>query len=399
MPSEGPTLSSPPLVVNFLTMVVNIRILAYQRWQFSTGEAVMESTVILPIVDAALKGDPRAAQMAIRKFASTIRSNDQELYEQIVARLSSVAMRSVERGLRMVPVDADSRLNLVRVENPVELTEKPIHSGSVRESLTQIILERNNSKALTEAGLTPTKSIIFQGPPGVGKTLSARWLANQLNLPLLTLDLATVMSSFLGKTGNNIRSVLDHAASFPCVLLLDEFDAVAKRRDDERELGELKRLVTVLLQAIDDWPENSILIAATNHGELLDPAVWRRFDTEIEFTMPNREMIDSYINSNWPKSAEEAKSTYELFEGKSFSDISRILKKIKKESILKGLSIKECILEEKRSSAKELSLDEKKIMAIKLYKEGVSQRNISKQLGISRPTVKKALDEAKVRQG
>ncbi|KOO11114.1 AAA family ATPase, partial [Vibrio xuii] len=144
------------------------------------------------------------------------------------------------------------------------------------EAFVQVLLEREYNDALLSEGLQPTKSIIFQGPPGVGKTLSARWLANQLDLPLLTLDLATVMSSFLGKTGSNVRAVLEHAMSFPCVLLLDEFDAIAKRRDDDRELGELKRLVTVLLQTIDEWPATSLLIAATNHGELLDPAIWRR---------------------------------------------------------------------------------------------------------------------------
>lgn len=352
----------------------------------------MNTKAILSIIDSALKGDSSNAQMAVRKFASSIRTTNKDLYEQISGRLSSNALRSADRGLQTLPVDSDSRLNLVRVESPVSLSEEPIHSSSIRATLDQIVLERNNIEALTEAGLYPSKSIIFQGPPGVGKTLTARWLARELQLPLLILDLATVMSSFLGKTGNNIRSVLDHASSFPCVLLLDEFDAVAKRRDDDRELGELKRLVTVLLQAIDDWPESSVLIAATNHGELLDPAIWRRFDAEIEFKNPDQRMIEHYVN-NWGFSRNELCDIYQLFEGKSFSDISRILKKTKKESILRGISLKESIIEEKRSSYKGLSINEKKSKAIELYKNGRSQRSIAKELGISRPTVKKALDK------
>ena len=94
------------------------------------------------------------------------------------------------------------------------------------------------------------------------------------------------MSSFLGRTGNNVRNVLDFAKGVSCVFLLDEFDAIAKRRDDAVEVGELKRLVTVLLQEIDQWPASGLLIAATNHYNLLDPAVWRRFELVVGFPMP-----------------------------------------------------------------------------------------------------------------
>ena len=99
--------------------------------------------------------------------------------------------------------------------------------------------------------MDPTRSALFTGPPGVGKTLAAKWMARELGQPLAILDLSAVMSSFLGRTGSNVRAVLDFARDRRCILLLDEFDAVAKRRDDTSEIGELKRLVTVLLQEID----------------------------------------------------------------------------------------------------------------------------------------------------
>jgi hypothetical protein len=95
------------------------------------------------------------------------------------------------------------------------------------------------------------------------------------------LDLIVVMSSYLGKTGNNLRSALDHAKANEAILLLDEIDAIAKRRSDESDVGELKRLVTVMLQEVDDWPDTDLLLAATNHPELVDPALWRRFDAEL----------------------------------------------------------------------------------------------------------------------
>lgn len=357
----------------------------------------MQTKALLSVVDAALKGDRRTAEMAIRKLASTVRTTDKNLYDKIASRLSGSVVRNTNASAPPTPVDSDSRLDLVRVDHPSELTEEPVHSHVTRESLNQVILERVNADALRDEGLWPTKSLIFQGPPGVGKTLSAKWLAKELDLPLLTLDLATVMSSFLGKTGSNIRTVLDHAASFPCILLLDEFDAVAKRRDDDRELGELKRLVTVLLQAIDEWPESSILIAATNHGELLDPAIWRRFDAEIEFQLPDKSMVEQHLAENWGYSKKETKEIYPLFEGRSFSDISRILRKTKKASILSGIPIHDCIIEEKQRGKRSLSLYEKKGLVLRLHESGKSQRAISLELGISRPTIKKVLEQANLK--
>src|SRR3546814_13176294 len=96
------------------------------------------------------------------------------------------------------------------------------------------------------------------------------------------------MSSFLGKTGNNVRAVFDHAISRPCVLLLDEFDAIAKRRDDDTDVGDLKRMVNVLLQALADWPANSMFIAATNQGDLSATAVWPRCDPMLPFKAPHQ---------------------------------------------------------------------------------------------------------------
>ncbi|MDN3612622.1 AAA family ATPase [Vibrio ostreicida] len=225
--------------------------------------------------------------------------------------------------------------------------------------------------------------------------MSARWLANQLDLPLLILDLATVMSSFLGKTGSNVRAVLEHAMSFPCVLLLDEFDAIAKRRDDDRELGELKRLVTVLLQTIDEWPSTSLLVAATNHGELLDPAIWRRFDMEILFTMPSKDMIGDYLSEYWSDIADKKQEYVDKFEGMSFSNIDRELTQEKRASVISALALRNLAGEENVGYYEELSMEEKKAMSVKLHNQGLSQRAIASKLSISRPTVKKSIEDSK----
>lgn len=347
---------------------------------------------LLKLIDAALKGSPREVEMEIKRLALKIRESDTDLYKAISDKISSVPLRST-KSIKPIPVDPDSRQPLVRVENAATLKSEPIHSKEISSTLRQVILEREHSEALLKEELFPTRSMIFQGPPGVGKTMSARWLSKELNLPLLILDLATVMSSFLGKTGSNVRAVLEYAMSFPCILLLDEFDAVAKRRDDDRELGELKRLVTVLLQAVDDWPSSSILIAATNHGELLDPAIWRRFDLEVTFKIPDEELILEYIEKNWSEEVQDPAQAVVKYNGYSFSYIDREIRREKREDVISRLFMLPPSFSDNKIDYSALSITEKKKIAVTLKNQGLSQRNIANTLGISRPTVKKAIDE------
>lgn len=348
------------------------------------------------LINSALTGNVRSVEMALKKIAPKVKVDEPELFEFISSKLNSNLFRSYENS-KPLPVDSDSRLQLVRVENPVILPSSPVLEEELENKLLQVVEERNLVEKLLEIGLSPTKTILFEGPPGVGKTMSARWLANKLGLPLIILDLATVISSYLGKTGSNIRAVLDYASSFPCVMLLDEFDAIAKRRDDERELGELKRLVTVLLQTLDDWPDSSLLIAATNHSELLDPAIWRRFDLQIKFNYPSSKMIESYIISLHPDLKTHKNILCKLFAGKSFSDIERTFNLAKKEAFIKNQSLIKILAGETDLSNNEstknkvLSKSDRNDQVIKLFQEGLSQRKIADQTGLSRPTIKKII--------
>ncbi|MGP1293664.1 AAA family ATPase [Serratia sp. CY31944] len=190
-----------------------------------------------------------------------------------------------------MPVDEDSRLTLLKAPSDKAQISKPMLTSSIEDALDQLILERKSIKKLEDLGLMPTRSAIFVGPPGVGKTLTASWLAQKLGVPFYVLDLTAVMSSYLGKSGNNLRAALDFAKKGPCVLLLDEIDAIAKKRSDDSDVGELKRLVTVILQEVDEWPSSSLLLAATNHAELIDPALWRRFDLVLNFDKPDQAAI------------------------------------------------------------------------------------------------------------
>lgn len=345
----------------------------------------------------ALSGRPQDVQALVVRLCRKYRKDDPGLS----SKLHELAQNSPTRrsplrsegGMATLPVDRESRLDLLRFEPPGLLPQAPIWSERVADTLTQIVSEHRNVEALLQGGLAPTRTAIFTGPPGVGKTLAARWIASELDRPLLTLDLSAVMSSLLGRTGANVRHVLDYAKGVKCVLLIDELDAIAKRRDDSHEVGELKRLVTVLLQEVDDWPEGGLLLAATNHQDLLDPAVWRRFEVQLSFGVPETESIQKAITQFLDGAAELARgwleALTELFRGLSFSDIERELKSARRRSTILGRPVEELLPNLVRDRVGSLDKSERKSLALRLEEAGVTQRLVSELTGLSRDTIRR----------
>lgn len=278
---------------------------------------------------------------------------------------------------------------------PISLSVDPIYDPETYSTLRMIVKEQSKKREIENAGLEPSVTVLFTGAPGVGKTLAAKWLSNALSLPLYTLNLATVMSSFLGKTGNNIHQVFEFAAKTPCILFLDEFDAIAKRRNDDTEIGELKRLVTVLLQEIDAFAGEGLLIAATNHAELLDPAVSRRFDVKVQFPSPSIEATLSAIKAYMGRDYEDAKSMEKslmaVFRGKPFSDIKLGVSQIRKLAIVNGESVNESAAKWLSSHAKAMNSCERKDFAVALIDSGFTQRETYDLSGVSRDTIRKEL--------
>lgn len=298
------------------------------------------------------------------------------------------------KEFRPLPVDLDSRLELLYREEHPELPVEPTWPSLILSELSQFISERTQEERLIARGIMPSRSLLLVGPPGVGKSLAARYLAVQLNRPLLTLDLAAVMSSFLGRTGNNIRAVLDYARNTSAILLLDEFDAIAKRRDDATDVGELKRLVTVLLQAIDDWPRAGILLAATNHPDLLDPAVWRRFDRVIEFPFPSADEISRAMTVMLKEDTETiSRVTLDtlaiLFQGRSFADVKKAILRAQRESLINHLPIEQ-VLKEMIPKLLESQPRKRKIeIAVSLHSKGWPERTVNELTGVARDTFRK----------
>jgi SpoVK/Ycf46/Vps4 family AAA+-type ATPase len=176
------------------------------------------------------------------------------------------------------------------------------------------------------------------------------------------------------------------------VFLLDEFDAIAKRRDDLVEVGELKRLVTVLLQEIDNWPSTGLLIAATNHDELLDPAVWRRFEIVIRFPIPADEDVkraveiylgDSGLSDLW------VRILARVFTGSSYADIERELKRVRRQAVIQKEPLENRIKTLVAERTQALKRSDRAALALALIEAGLSQREAHDWTGVSRDTIRK----------
>lgn len=358
-------------------------------------------TELVQLSRLALAGRRQDIQLFIRRLARRL----QKTKPDVSASLENLLAESPTRdsplrndAVSAIPTDSDSRLQLARSEFPVVLDVEPIWAQHVRQMLVQVVHERERVSELSKEGLVPTRSLLLTGKPGVGKSLAAKWVASQLNRPLITLDLSAVMSSFLGKTGANVRHVLDYAKNMECVLLLDELDAVAKRRDDVTEIGELKRLVTVLLQEIDDWPSTGLLVAATNHPDLLDPAIWRRFEMIIEFPLPDDAQVRQAVDKALVGRVTNPKLLHAislLLRGMSFSDIDRELRRVIRRSVMYSTPAEDSLRELARGRADTFDLEARKEIAKHFVAAGFNQRETHDWTGIHRDTLRKMIDVPK----
>jgi len=273
-------------------------------------------------IEAAVEGDLGNLRKAASDFISVHEINGRHSFGKRIAtalrrRATSVdQMRSVER----LPVDNKSRSTLIE-EQPWP-TMPLILSDEQEQVLKRFILENRASSALA-------------GPPGTGKSFIAGHIAARLGLPLYVVRLDALVSSLLGDTAKNIRAIFDFANNSSAFLFIDEIDAVAKRRDDEKELGEIKRVVNTLIQGLDSVSSDTVIVAATNHAHLLDPAIFRRFPYTLDISLPDTSMRDQlwsiYLAND---DISEIGALSKISEGLTGSDIKDLATSARRASIV-----------------------------------------------------------------
>jgi hypothetical protein len=240
-----------------------------------------------------------------------------------------------------MPVDRETAAPLADLYFPDTLPEQmPLFSQKLTVAAETLVAEWQNVEQLAAFGVEPANSCLIYGPPGTGKTSLALWMARKLNLPAVVARLDGLISSFLGTTSRNVGNLFTFANRYRCILVLDEFDAIAKVRDDPHEVGEVKRVVNALLQNIDSRRKLGLTFAVTNHESLLDPAIWRRFEIQLEIPKPNLEARIAIVNRYLPP-LELGGAALRLVawatDGLSGAEIETFVKGIKKHLALNNL--------------------------------------------------------------
>lgn len=351
----------------------------------------------IALIHEGCSGNPQAFQLRLSRLIARLRREKSALADILSKALTeahaskmTLARDSAAQQANLSPVDADSNLPLTTTLFPVIMENRPVWTPEIDAALRTLLNEWANAGRLLQAGLNPSRTVLLSGPPGVGKTLAATYLAEQLHLPLVTLNLAAAVNSLLGKTGNNLVRVLSHAQAQPCVLLLDEFDAFAKRRDDGQDIGELKRVVNVLLQAIDEWPSTSLLVAATNHEELLDRAIFRRFDLWLRFPESSKEQIESLLMQLGCDHGLAVELAPTLV-GHPLSDTSRLVTRARRQVVLQDTTFERAMLGLVLPDALDNEEMRQYLEIKRLQAEGKSLRAIGKDMNINASTVSRKL--------
>lgn len=306
-----------------------------------------EKKFIVDLISAGLVGESKKVELAALSLARSLKKEDPEIASVISKAISSFSINGGafirSSGGSPLPVDRDSQLEMASVNEPSpSLNPMPVLARPLTERVEDFLTERQKMEILLEQDIRPSSSLLLTGQPGTGKTMLARYIASSLNKNLIVLDLSASISSLMGKTGANLKKVIDYAKKNASVLLFDEFDAIAKKRDDSTDLGEIKRVVNILLMELENWPVSSIFIATSNHPELLDKAIWRRFDHSIEIELPDkgerleilRKELEVFLKAR-NSSLQLLEPIAELFENKSPADICRYANNVKRRSVLR----------------------------------------------------------------
>lgn len=275
-------------------------------------------TVALQVADKeAKKGHARLAE-DLRRLVHSKRSSSNRRVTTGQG-LTTVSKRSSRQN----NVDLDSLLHLSQADTRIN---EVVLNDQCQARIERVIMEHRQKDKLARYALSPRRKILLCGPPGTGKTLTAKVLATELKLPLYTLQFDGLISRYLGETAGKLRAVFDQIARSRAVYLFDEFDAIGAHRNSTNDVGEVRRVLNSFLKFFEDDNSESLIVCATNHPELLDKALFRRFDDIIEFSKPSWPEAEKFIKNRlflFDLSYLDLNALKELVEGMSYADLGQ----------------------------------------------------------------------------
>ena len=264
------------------------------------------SDLLVSLVKAGASGDHRLMQATVEAIIAEERSKQHNSLADKLAKAMN-GMGNGVRHIKSIPEESVHRgRDFLSEIQPQRRLEELVLPDSVRTACLQLIEEHHRADLLRSYSLEPRHRVLLIGPPGNGKTTLAEGVAEALALPFFVVRYELMMGKYLGETAGRLKRLFDYVRTRPCVLFFDEFDVLGKERGDIHETGEIKRVVSSLLLQIDDLPSYTVVMTATNHSELLDRAVWRRFQIRLELPQPTRKQMAAFIATHLARLDEPA---------------------------------------------------------------------------------------------
>ncbi|MFA7347722.1 MAG: ATP-binding protein [Desulfurivibrionaceae bacterium] len=292
--------------------------------------------ILLSIVKSAIGNDNLSLRKAVETLAADERSKNHRILADRLTELLSVQNNQISKSSSTFIQNGTK--DLVYEIIPEKRFSDLVLEHDVLEICREVVEEHHRADLLGSYGIAPRHRLLLAGPPGNGKTTLAEAVASELMYPLIVVRYENVIGSYLGETASRLQKVFETARSRKCVIFLDEFETLGKERGDTRETGEIKRVVSSLLLQIDRLPSHTVVITASNHPELLDRAVWRRFQVKVQLSAPTKEQIIKFIIGFEERTGFKFKMAYPALADKlggiSFSEIEEFCTDVLRRCVL-----------------------------------------------------------------
>lgn len=295
------------------------------------------SDLLLAIVRSGARGD----ELAFRRAAEALIAEEEGKKHGVLASQLAEAL-TAKRPVSNVTAIArnEAAAGLIHERLPERRLTDLVLPVVARRAITELIEEHHRRDLLRSHGVEPRHRLMLVGPPGGGKTSLAEAVATELAVPLLTVRYEGLIGSFLGETASRMEALFEAVRVRPCVLFFDEFDTVAKERGDTHETGEIKRVVSSLLLQVDRLPSHVVVIAATNHPELLDRAAWRRMQVRLELPNPSRaakvEWLSAWSERTGVDIGVAPRTIADRLSGVSFAELEEFALDVQRRIVLTG---------------------------------------------------------------
>lgn len=292
--------------------------------------------LLLELVRAGTQGE----QALFRKVIEALIAEERAKQHHILAdRLTGYLNQSEPSKPISTPTHRNGQMTDLLLElNPIRRISDLVLSDVIINACKELVEEQNRSDILRSHNLEPRHRVLLVGPPGNGKTSLAEALAAELAVPLLVVRYEAVIASYLGETAVKLSRLFEHVRTRRCVLFFDEFDVLGKERGDIHETGEIKRVVSSLLLQVDALPSYVVVVTATNHPELLDRAVWRRFQIRLELPAPTQKQTEEWFRRFEERIGEKLGVATSMLaknlKGANFSELEQFAQDIQRRYVL-----------------------------------------------------------------